>query len=417
MNALKFFRNYQLMVLLFGAILITSCSDDDDATVDNTDGMDNMDGMDMDDDAPPMENELEVITDVTVIFTNTEDADDVVMASAQDPDGEGVMELMVDGDIDLTEGVTYTLTFEILNALDPDDVEDIGEEILDEDDEHQIFFAFTDGAFTSPMGDGNIGADSAADPINYMDEDSEMQDGSGNPIGLVTEWTAGTALMDGMFTVRLQHQPDLKSATTTSEDGDTDFDLTFVLNIQEDPDAPPAENEVEVITDVTLIFTNTADANDVVMATAQDPDGQGVLELEVDGPINLTSGVTYNLTFDIFNNLESPGEDIGAEIQEEDDEHQIFFAFSDGAFTSPMGDGNIGAGNAADPINYLDEDSVMQDGSGNPVGLLTEWTAGAALMDGMFTVRLQHQPDLKSASTTSEDGDTDFDLTFVLNIQ
>ena len=209
MNTSKLFKNYQLMTLLLAVLFIASCSDDDDASL------------------PPIEDELEVITDVTLIFTNTQDPNDVVMASAQDPDGEGVQELMIDDDINLTEGVTYTMTYEILNALDPDDVEDIGEEILEEDDEHQFYFEFTDGAFASPTGDGNIGAGNAADPINYMD-----QDDNGYPVGLVTEWTAGGASTDGTFRVRLQHQPDLKSATTTSEDGDTDIDLTFVLNIQ-----------------------------------------------------------------------------------------------------------------------------------------------------------------------------------------
>ena len=387
MKTSNVFKNYRLMSLLLATLFIASCSDDDDAT-------------------PPPGGDLEVITDVTLVFTNTQDPNDVVMASAVDPDGEGVMELAVDGAIDLTEGVTYDLTFDILNALDADDVEDIGEEILEEDDEHQIFFGFTDGAFGSPMGDGNI--DTASDPVNYNDEDE-----NGNPVGLVTQWTAGDVSAGGTFRVRLQHQPDLKSATTTSEDGDTDFDLTFALNIQEDPNAPPVENEAEVITDVTLVFTNTADATDVVMASAQDPDGEGVLELEIDGPINLTEGVTYTMTFEILNALDADDvEDIGEEILEEDNEHQIFFSFTDGVFTSPTGDGNIGADSAADPVNYMDMDE-----NGNPVGLVTEWTAGGASTDGTFRVRLQHQPDLKSATTTSEDGDTDFDLSFVLNIQ
>ena len=389
MNTSKLFKNYQLMSLLLAVLFIASCSDDDDVTL------------------PPIEDELEVITDVTLIFTNTQDPNDVVMASAEDPDGEGVMELTVDGDIDLTEGVTYTLTFDIFNNLESPG-EDIGEEILEEDNEHQIFFEFTDGVFDSPTGDGNIGADSAADPVNYMDMDENS-----NPVGLVTEWTAGGASADGTFRVRLQHQPDLKSATTTSEDGDTDFDLTFVLNIETDEDAPPAENEVEVITDVTLVFTNTQDPNDIVMASAQDPDGEGVMELTVDGAIDLTAGVTYTMTFEILNALDADDiEDIGEEILEEDNEHQIFFEFTDEAFASPMGDGNIGADSAADPVNYMDMDE-----NGNPVGLVTEWTAGGASTDGTFRVRLQHQPDLKSATTTSEDGDTDFDLSFVLNIQ
>ena len=69
------FRNFRLIALLFGTILVTSCSKDDDV--------------------PEEENELEVITDVTLVFTNTADANDVVEATAQDPDGIGIQELVI----------------------------------------------------------------------------------------------------------------------------------------------------------------------------------------------------------------------------------------------------------------------------------------------------------------------------------
>lgn len=178
-----------------------------------------------------------------------------------------------------------------------------------------------------------------------------------------------------------------------------------------DNEDPPMEDDLEVITDVKLVFTNVDDASDVVEATAQDPDGEGVQELVIQNEINLGLGKTYTLTYEIFNNLETPGEDIGQEIAEEDDEHQIFFSFSDGAFSDPAGDGNID--NASDAINYNDF-----DGDNNPVGLNTTWTtSNTALSSGNFTVRLQHQPDEKTSTSGATDGETDFDLTFVLNIQ
>ena len=103
---------------------------------------------------------------------------------------------------------------------------DIVAEIAEEADEHQIFFAFTNDAFSNPMGDGNI--DNASDAINYNDEDA-----NGNPLGLNTTWTTGaTAISNGNFTVRLQHQPDLKTATSGANDGETDFEIDFVLNIE-----------------------------------------------------------------------------------------------------------------------------------------------------------------------------------------
>jgi hypothetical protein len=186
----------------------------------------------------------------------------------------------------------------------------------------------------------------------------------------------------------------------------------FITGCKKDDDSVPAEeNELEVITDVKLIFTNTEDANDVVEARAQDPDGEGVEELKILDEIELEANTSYTLTFEIMNNLESPGEDIRAEILEEDDEHQFFFHFSEGLFTNPEGDGNFD--NAADPIRYNDN-----DGNGNPLGLSTTWTtADTHVHDAHFAVKLQHQPGVKTASSGANDGDTDFELEFDLHIE
>ena len=176
---------------------------------------------------------------------------------------------------------------------------------------------------------------------------------------------------------------------------------------EEDEAAPEEENEVEVFTDVKLVFTPTG-GGAAVEAAAQDPDGAGVQELQVLGAINLAANTSYTLTMVIENCLESPCELMNEEIEEEDEEHQFFFAFTNNAFTSPAGNGNIDS--ASDPINYNDS-----DGNGNSLGLNTSWTTGSA-SSGTFTVQLQHQPDVKTATSGSTDGDTDFALTFNLNI-
>ena len=174
---------------------------------------------------------------------------------------------------------------------------------------------------------------------------------------------------------------------------------------EEDEAAPEEENEVEVFTDVKLVFTPTG-GGAAVEAAAQDPDGAGVQELQVLGAINLAANTSYTLTMVIENCLESPCELMNEEIEEEDDEHQFFFAFTNDAFTSPAGNGNIDS--ASDPINYNDS-----DGNGNSLGLNTSWTTGSA-STGTFTVQLQHQPDVKTATSGSTDGDTDFALTLSL---
>ena len=176
---------------------------------------------------------------------------------------------------------------------------------------------------------------------------------------------------------------------------------------EEDEAAPEEENEVEVFTDVKLVFTPTG-GGAAVEAAAQDPDGAGVQELQVLGAIDLVANTEYTLTMVIENCLESPCELMNEEIEEEDEEHQFFFSFTNDAFTSPAGNGNIDT--ASDPLNYNDA-----DGNGNSIGLNTSWTTGSAI-SGTFTVQLQHQPDVKTATSGATDGDTDFALTFNLNI-
>ena len=173
--------------------------------------------------------------------------------------------------------------------------------------------------------------------------------------------------------------------------------LIFTLSCSDD-ELPAEENEEEAITDVKLIFTNQYDANDVVVARAQDPDAGGVEELKVLDGILLGINKQYTLTFEIMNNLESPGEDIGEEILEEGDEHQIFFDYPAEAFCE---------------FGYGDTDA-----NGNPIGLITHWqNCGTQVSEKNFTVKLQHQPDIKTSTTGPNDGDTDFELTFVLTIQ
>ena len=174
-----------------------------------------------------------------------------------------------------------------------------------------------------------------------------------------------------------------------------------------DQDAPEAENEEEIITDVTLTFTPSAGGT-AITASAQDPDGEGPEELEVTQDIELDANTTYVLTLELGNSIE--GESITEEI-EEDDEHMFFFGWTSGLFTDPTGDGNIGTSNRDDPMNYNDYDD-----DDFPVGLSTTWTTGDAA-SGTFRVILKHQPDIKSATSTSANGESDVDITWDITIE
>ena len=195
-----------LFALLIGGLLLTGCKKDEEL--------------------PEAENEEEVITDVILTFTNTNNSSDVVTARAKDPDGAGIQELEILDSIKLDTSKTYVLTLDLLNALDPADIESVTEEVEDESQDHQFFFSFSNNAFTNPLGDGNF--DNSADPLNYNDTDI-----NGYNVGLSTNWTTSNSLLsNGNFKIRLQHQPGTKTGATGVNTGDTDIDLLFVLVLQ-----------------------------------------------------------------------------------------------------------------------------------------------------------------------------------------
>src|SRR5690606_20657821 len=69
-----------------------------------------------------------------------------------------------------------------------------------------------------------------------------------------------------------------------------------------DDDVPPAEHEHENITDVRLIFANRDDTTEVVVVRATDPDGQGILDMQILDTLVLRPETRYRLTFEIENN-------------------------------------------------------------------------------------------------------------------
>ncbi len=164
----------------------------------------------------------------------------------------------------------------------------------------------------------------------------------------------------------------------------------------DDDSTPPPVNEEEVITTMTATFVPTTGGDTVTLQT-QDLDGDGPNAPVVTVTNNFVAGTTYNGTIEFLNETESPAEDITEEIEEEDEEHQIFYI--------------PGAGLDA-TIAYTDADA-----DGNPVGLqftLTANTAGA----GTLTIVLRHEPSKPNDGTLSDaGGETDIAATFTVTVQ
>jgi len=155
---------------------------------------------------------------------------------------------------------------------------------------------------------------------------------------------------------------------------------------------PPVGNEVELITTMTLLFSDDAGINPDVTATFRDPDGDGGLDYDIFDTIRLMNNTTYNTSILLLNETVSPADTISNEVLDEDDEH--FFCFTPSL-------ANLF-------IVRTDSDGMYE------VGLQSQWTTGNA-ENGTTQIVLKHQPDVKDG--TCAPGETDIDVTFVTEVQ
>ncbi|AHM60606.1 hypothetical protein D770_11745 [Flammeovirgaceae bacterium 311] len=183
------------------------------------------------------------------------------------------------------------------------------------------------------------------------------------------------------------------------------FCTFFLMTGCSDDDAPEAENEEEEITEVILTFSPTTGGDPLVFSWV-DPDGSGTQQPVID-PIVLNQNTAYTLTIELYG---PNGEDFTEEIEEEADEHMFFFGWTGSLFTSPEGNGNIS--NRSGTVNY----GTDLDSRGLPLGLSTTWATGEAAT-GTFRIVLKHQPGIKTANSTVNDGETDADNTWSVTIE
>ena len=183
---------------IFCLSLITSCSSDDDNSSGNPDLID----------------PVELITNVTLTFTNTADANDVIVMTDIKPNGqEGGIVLQNDVVGTFTAGEEYALGLEVLNASNPADIDDVlNDDIVVENDEHFFQYALSTGLDMSMTRD--------ADDIDGAD---------GTKLGYNTTWVANTA-STGNLQIILVHIPATADDTDpfgATTGGEEDFTITF----------------------------------------------------------------------------------------------------------------------------------------------------------------------------------------------
>ncbi|GAA4273350.1 hypothetical protein GCM10022258_26440 [Aquimarina gracilis] len=199
MNLRKF-----LAVFFLGALVLTSCSDDDDN--------------------PDPGTEEEVITTMTVTLT---DGTDPVVLNFFDADGEN-------GPIDPVPTVTgvfkanttYEGTILLLNTTE-DPTEIVNEEIEAEADEHQFFYLTEDLGIT----------------IAYDDMESDYVNSEGvaftseNPVGIDFTLTTSNDTGNGQLRIVLRHELSKDAAGVSDGDitnagGSPDIDWTFNISVE-----------------------------------------------------------------------------------------------------------------------------------------------------------------------------------------
>ncbi|GAB4516259.1 type 1 periplasmic binding fold superfamily protein [Allomuricauda sp.] len=170
--------------------------------------------------------------------------------------------------------------------------------------------------------------------------------------------------------------------------------LSFVA-CSDDDDAPVPVNEEETITTLRITLVPEGGGTNITIET-QDLDGDGPNDPVRDISGNLSANTTYTGSIVFLNETETPAEDITEEVEEEDDEHQIFYIPS-GSITS---------------VTYDD-----QDGNGNPLGLAFTLETGAA-GNATLEVTLVHEPKKPNDGTLSDaGGEVDFTDNYALTIE
>lgn len=169
-----------------------------------------------DDDDPIPVNEEELITTVTAIYTPVGGGTAVTL-QYKDLDGEGANAPVITVSSAFAKNKTYNGTVTFKNEL-ANPAEDITPEIVEEGEEHQIFYQKTGtlNAFTYGTASSNF-------------------DKNGKPVGLQSIFTT-TEAASGTLTITLRHEPN-KSATNvasgdiTNAAGSTDAEVSFPISV------------------------------------------------------------------------------------------------------------------------------------------------------------------------------------------
>jgi hypothetical protein len=187
---MKLFLNTK-QIFFSKALLISYCSSDEDEV----------------DDIPELINEQEVITTVVLTFDSSDNPTQTIRWAVEEDNSLKF--------INLKANTEYQVGISFLDETDPSDVEDITEEVIEEADDHQVFYDFSDVS------------------ISYSSGTNDTIDSDGNPVYLNSLWTASSS-GSGIVQAFLIHEPTSKTGTSRdSFGGETDVAIDIPITISD----------------------------------------------------------------------------------------------------------------------------------------------------------------------------------------
>lgn len=165
------------------------------------------------DDIPKQVVETEVITDVELTFKENDGKETTYTYT----DPKYLTADYEEPVIRLKTGKTYQVTSHFYDKSNPDEIEDITEEVIEEKDAHFVEYRFHKVNIALTRRDGE-----------------EATDSDGIQIGVTTEWKVGES-SEGSVQQTLIHQPESKSTSDPLGNhvgGETDVEVLFDLIIE-----------------------------------------------------------------------------------------------------------------------------------------------------------------------------------------
>lgn len=194
---------FKKTVLIAAILFLASCNDDDESEIIN---------------------EQEEFSRVVITVTNEGDqSSEQYTFEVEGHDHEGESESTEDTEdthedhleVELATNSSYLFAIRFYNDEDPNNPEDVTLQIINEADDHHVFYELIDGA--------NITIESGT---------GDTMDSNSNPLNLITRWTTTDAGVADVIAY-LIHEPSVKTGDTRDDfGGATDVEIEFEAHVE-----------------------------------------------------------------------------------------------------------------------------------------------------------------------------------------